>query len=103
MGNIYTDEALFLARIHPRTIASRIRRDRARRLHDAIIEILTIAIERGGSSISDYVDAEGRKGWFQLSHQVYQKTGEPCPRCSTPIRRILLAQRGTHYCPKCQR
>jgi formamidopyrimidine-DNA glycosylase len=103
MGNIYTDEALFRARIHPCAIASRLSCERARRLHQAMVEVLTLAIERGGSSISDYVDADGRKGWFQLSHQVYQKTGEPCPRCSTPIRRMLVAQRGTHYCPKCQR
>jgi formamidopyrimidine-DNA glycosylase len=103
LGNIYTDEALFRARIHPRAIASHLSRERAARLHQAIVEVLTMAIERGGSSISDYVDAEGRKGWFQFSHQVYQKTGEPCPCCSTPIRRILVAQRGTHYCPKCQR
>jgi formamidopyrimidine-DNA glycosylase len=103
MGNIYTDEALFRARIHPKAIASRLSRERARRLHAAIVEVLTQAIESGGSSVSDYVDAEGRKGWFQFSHLVYQKTGEPCPRCQTPIRRILVAQRGTHYCPKCQR
>jgi formamidopyrimidine-DNA glycosylase len=103
LGNIYTDEALFRACIHPRAIASHLSRERARRLHKAIVEVLTQAIQRGGSSISDYVDAEGRKGWFQLAHQVYQKTGEPCPRCATPIRRTLVAQRGTHYCPKCQK
>jgi len=103
MGNIYTDEVLFRARIHPKAIASRLNRERASRLHGAMVEVLAQAIESGGSSVSDYVDAEGRKGWFQFSHLVYQKTGEPCPRCQTSIRRILVAQRGTHYCPKCQR
>ena len=60
-------------------------------------------LDRGGSSISDYVDPEGRKGWFQLSHRVYQRTGEPCVTCRTPIRRILVVQRSSHFCPKCQR
>jgi len=57
----------------------------------------------GGSSVSDYVDAEGRKGWFQIRHRVYQRHGEKCRRCGAIIRRILIAQRGTHYCPKCQK
>ena len=68
----------------------RIRRDRARKLYDAIIAVLTEAIAAGGSSISDYVDAEGRKGFFQVSHRVYQRTGEPCTVCHTPIRRIII-------------
>ena len=103
MGNIYTDEALFRARIHPRAIASRLSPARALRLHGAMQEILEAAIRQGGSSVSDYVDAEGRKGFFQFEHRVYQKTGEPCTCCGAPIRRVLVAQRGTHYCPKCQR
>lgn len=103
MGNIYADEALFRAGIHPLAAASRIRRDRARRLHDAITAVLQEAIAAGGSSISDYVDAEGRKGFFQVSHRVYQRTGEPCVTCGTPIRRVLVAQRSSHFCPKCQR
>jgi formamidopyrimidine-DNA glycosylase len=60
-------------------------------------------VEHRGSSVSDYVDADGRKGSFQLLHRVYGKEGVPCPDCATPIRRIVVAQRGTHYCPKCQR
>jgi len=103
MGNIYTDEALFAAGIHPRALAQRLSKPRATRLHAAMIEILTHAIELKGSSISDYVDAEGRRGSFQLQHQVYGREGEPCPACKTAIRRIVVAQRGTHYCPKCQR
>jgi formamidopyrimidine-DNA glycosylase len=103
MGNIYADEALFRAGIHPQAAASRIRADRARKLYDAMVAVLTEAIAAGGSSISDYVDAEGRKGFFQLSHRVYQRTGEPCVTCKTPIRRVLVTQRSSHFCPKCQK
>jgi len=103
MGNIYTDEALFAAGIHPKAMAARLSKTRATRLHAAIIEILNRAIEMKGSSISDYVDAEGRRGSFQLQHQVYGREGEPCRACKTSIRRMVVAQRGTHYCPKCQR
>jgi formamidopyrimidine-DNA glycosylase len=103
MGNIYTDEALFRARIHPRAPASRLSPERVRRLHQAMREILAAAVSSGGSSISNYVDADGRAGSFQFQHQVYGRAGEPCPACGAPIRRIVIAQRGTHYCPKCQR
>src|SRR5215471_17233852 len=103
IGNIYADEALFRAGIHPLALAARIRGERARRLHEAIHAVLTEAIEAGGSSISDYVDAEGRKGFFQFQHRVYQRTGEPCVTCRTPIRRVLVAQRSSHFCPKCQK
>jgi formamidopyrimidine-DNA glycosylase len=103
LGNIYADEALFRAGIHPLAVPSRLRRDRARRLHEAIVAVLTEAIAAGGSSISDYVDAHGRKGFFQFSHRVYQRTGEPCVTCGTPIRRVLVTQRSSHFCPKCQR
>ncbi len=102
MGNIYVDEALFRARLHPRTQAERIGRERARRLYRAIIEVLELAILHRGSSISDYVDGDGSRGGFQALHQVYGKEGEPCPRCEAPIRRTVVAQRGTHFCPKCQ-
>ena len=103
VGNIYADETLFRARIHPLAVAARLSRVRGRRLHAAMVEVLTEAIAKGGSSISDYVDADGRPGWFQLLHRVYQRTGEPCLVCGAPIRRILVATRATHYCPKCQR
>ena len=103
IGNIYADEALFRAGIHPLAIASRIRGERARRLYEAIGAVLTEAIAAGGSSISDYVDGEGRKGFFQLHHRVYQRTGEPCANCGKPIRRLLVAQRSSHYCPGCQK
>lgn len=103
IGNIYADEALFRAGIHPLAIGSRLRKERAKRLHQAIGEVLTQAIESRGSSVSNYVDSEGRKGSFQFRHNVYRKTALPCPRCGTRIRRILVAQRGTHFCPKCQK
>jgi formamidopyrimidine-DNA glycosylase len=103
LGNIYADEALFRAGIHPLAIASRLRGERPRRLFDAVVAVLTEAIAAGGSSISDYVDAEGRKGFFQFSHRVYQRTGEPCVHCQTPIRRVLVAQRSSHFCPRCQK
>jgi formamidopyrimidine-DNA glycosylase len=103
MGNIYTDEALWIARIHPKALAHRLRKDRASRLHQAMIDVLTLAIRHKGSSISDYVDADGNPGSFQLRHEVYGREGQPCSRCGKAIRRIVVGQRGTHYCPQCQR
>jgi len=103
LGNIYTDEALFRAQIDPRARTRRLRLDRAQRLHLEIITLLEEAIQLRGSSVSDYVDTEGRGGTFQTRHQVYGKAGQPCARCGTLIERIVLAQRGTHFCPRCQR
>jgi len=103
LGNIYVDEALFQAGIHPLAIASRLNAARAARLHQAIREILTLAIEHRGSSISDYVDAGGRRGNFQILHKAYGREGQPCVNCGAPIRKILVAQRGTHFCPQCQK
>ena len=103
MGNIYTDEALFEARIHPRASAASLSKERSGRLHGAMVDILNTAIRLKGSSISDYVDADGQRGSFQQQHQVYGRAGDPCPICGGPIRRIVVGQRGTHYCPKCQR
>ncbi len=103
LGNIYVDEALWRAGILPRILAGRLSRPRTARLLAEIQNVLHEAIEQRGSSISDYVDADGRKGDFQLQHKVYGREGKPCARCGTPIRRMVLAQRGTHFCPKCQR
>lgn len=103
VGNIYADESLFHAGIRPRRAAGRLTRAELERLRVALKSVLEQAIRLGGSSVSDYVDAEGMRGFFQLEHCVYLRTGEPCRHCSTPIRRILLAGRGTHFCPKCQR
>jgi formamidopyrimidine-DNA glycosylase len=103
VGNIYADESLFYAGIRPRRRANRLTRAEFDRLRLALRQILTHAISLGGSSVSDYVDADGARGFFQLEHCVYLRTGEPCRRCQTPIRRIVVAGRGSHYCPKCQR
>jgi formamidopyrimidine-DNA glycosylase len=103
VGNIYADEALFRARVHPKRIASSLKKDHVGRIYKAMREVLAEAIESRGSSVSNYVDADGRKGSFQQSHRVYQRTGEPCTKCGAPIKRIILAQRGTHFCAKCQR
>lgn len=103
VGNIYADETLFAARIHPRAAVERISKNRAEELHRCLLEVLEAAIEQRGSSISDYVDSAGERGRFQQMHNVYGKAGKPCPRCGAIIRRIVIAQRGTHYCPGCQR
>lgn len=103
LGNIYADEALFRARIHPRTNSAKVGPKRAARLHQAIREVLTDAIAQGGSTISNYVNSDGEQGYFQLSTYVYGKTGECCKICETPIRRTIVASRSTHFCPKCQR
>lgn len=103
VGNIYADESLFRAGIRPTRQAGRLTRQQLGRLHDALQEILKHAIQLGGSSVSDYVDADGVKGFFQLEHRVYLRGGEPCLVCGTPIRRLVLGGRGTHYCPSCQK
>ena len=103
VGNIYADEALFRADLPPRRQAGRLTRAELERLRIALIEVLQHAIRAGGSSVSDYVDAAGVRGFFQLEHRVYQRAGEPCLVCKTPIKRIVLAGRSTHYCPLCQR
>lgn len=103
VGNIYADESLFHAGIRPRRSAGRLTGAELERLRLSLKSVLEHAIRLGGSSVSDYVDAEGMRGFFQLEHCVYLRTGEPCKTCNTLIRRILLAGRGTHFCPKCQR
>ena len=103
IGNIYADESLFRASIRPTRQAARLTRAELARLRTALVKVLRHAIRLGGSSVSDYVDAEGSRGLFQLRHRVYRRTGQPCLACATPIRRITLAGRSTHFCPSCQR
>lgn len=103
VGNIYADESLFRAGIRPTRIAGRLPRERLIRLHLELQAVLRNAIALGGSSVSDYVDADGVKGFFQMEHRVYMRTGQPCLVCGRPIHRIVLAGRGTHYCANCQR
>jgi formamidopyrimidine-DNA glycosylase len=102
VGNIYADESLFRAGIRPTCLAGRLQRSRLDRLRTALQRVLKSAIRAGGSSVSDYVDADGEAGFFQLHHRVYGREGLPCRACGTPIRRIVLAGRGTHFCPHCQ-
>jgi formamidopyrimidine-DNA glycosylase len=103
VGNIYADESLFRAGIRPRRRAAAITREHLIKLHGAVKEVLEEAITAGGSSISDYVDADGEEGFFQLQHRVYGREGEPCLVCKTPIKRVVIAGRSSHYCPKCQK
>jgi formamidopyrimidine-DNA glycosylase len=103
VGNIYADEGLFRAGIRPRRKAGRLTRVELEKLRLALRDVLEQAIRLGGSSVSDYVDAEGVRGFFQLEHCVYQRTGEPCRRCGNAIKRIVVAGRSTHYCAHCQR
>ena len=103
VGNIYADESLFRAGIRPRRRAATIPRERVGKLFHVVKEVLQEAIALGGSSISDYVDADGEEGFFQLQHRVYGREGEPCLVCKTPIKRVVIAGRSSHYCPKCQK
>lgn len=103
VGNIYADESLYRAGIRPRRQAGRLTRAELERLRKSLKRVLEHAIRLGGSSVSDYVDAEGVEGFFQLEHRVYQRTGEPCRKCGSLIRRVVVAGRSTHYCPQCQK
>jgi formamidopyrimidine-DNA glycosylase len=103
VGNIYASEALFLAGIRPTLSASRISRRRALRLHAAVREILARAVERGGSTLRDFSNVDGRSGYFQLEAAVYGRAGEPCRACAMPIRQIRQGQRSTYFCPNCQK
>ncbi len=103
VGNIYADEALFRAGVRPRRRAASLTGDELRRLHKGLKQVLQEAIRLGGSSISDYVDSDGQEGFFQLKHRVYGREGEPCRKCKTPIKRVVIAGRSSHYCPKCQK
>jgi len=103
VGNIYADESLFRAGIRPRRRAATLTREQLGKLFLAVKEVLQEAIALGGSSISDYVDADGEEGFFQLQHRVYGREGEPCLVCKAPIKRVVIAGRSSHYCPKCQK
>ncbi|HEX4309854.1 MAG TPA: bifunctional DNA-formamidopyrimidine glycosylase/DNA-(apurinic or apyrimidinic site) lyase [Acidobacteriaceae bacterium] len=103
VGNIYADESLFRAKIRPTRRAGRLTREELGRLRKGLQTVLQAAIRAGGSSVSDYVDADGVEGFFQIQHRVYGREGEPCRVCGTPIRKIVLAGRGTHFCPHCQK
>jgi formamidopyrimidine-DNA glycosylase len=103
VGNIYANESLFRAGIHPRAKASRLSMDRCVRLVAEVKETLKEAIRAGGSSLRDFVHSDGSSGYFQQNYWVYGRDGEPCRKCRTPIKRIVMGQRATFYCPACQR
>ena len=103
IGNIYADEMLFDARIHPERPASSLREDAVERLYESMKNVLSLAIAGKGSTLRDYRDAEGNEGSFQESHKVYGRAGEPCVTCGTPIQMKRIGGRSSHYCPRCQR
>lgn len=103
VGNIYADESLFRAGIRPRRQAARLTRRELLSLREALRVVLAHAIQLGGSSVSDYVDADGVRGFFQLEHRVYMRTKKPCLVCQTPIRKIVIGGRSTHFCAVCQK
>ena len=103
VGNIYADESLFRAGVRPRRRAASLTGAELRRLYHAIQQVLSQAIAAGGSSVSDYVNAEGEPGFFQFEHRVYGREGEPCVACATAVKRVVIAGRSSHYCPHCQK
>ena len=103
VGNIYADESLWRAKIHPAQLGARLKPEQAKRLYRALQEILKKAIVLRGSSISDFLDAEGMPGEYQRHHRVYGREGEACFRCRTRIRRMIVAGRSSYFCPRCQR
>jgi formamidopyrimidine-DNA glycosylase len=103
VGNIYADESLFRAGIRPRKQAGRLTQAELTRLHTALQQVLAHAIQLGGSSVSDYVDADGVRGFFQLEHKVYSRAGEDCLDCGTALKKLVVGGRTTVYCPTCQR
>ena len=103
IGNVYADEMLFDARIHPGMPASSLGKRAVERLYDSMKKILTLAIAEKGSTLRDYRDAEGKAGNFQFFHKVYDRKGEPCVTCGTPVRMTRIGGRSSHFCPKCQR
>lgn len=103
VGNIYATESLFRAQIHPARSVARIGAERWQRLAESVESVLRQAIGEGGTTLNDFADGDGRSGYFQVSLQAYDQEGQPCPRCGTPIRRIVQAGRSTYYCPRCQR
>lgn len=103
VGNIYANEALFQAGIHPRRAAGRISLDRYQRLAEAIRDTLSAAILMGGTTLRDFVNSDGKPGYFAQSLQVYGRGGQPCTRCQTPLREVRIGNRSTVYCPACQR
>jgi formamidopyrimidine-DNA glycosylase len=102
IGNIYTDESLWRARIHPMRLGEKLKDDELHRLFRTVQQVLREAIRMRGSSVSDYVDSHGEPGEFQLRHRVYMREGKKCFRCSALVRRVIVAGRSSYFCPRCQ-
>jgi formamidopyrimidine-DNA glycosylase len=103
VGNIYASEALFLSGIRPTTQAAKLSGPRIAKLHGAIRDVLSRAVAKGGSSLRDFVSAEGNTGYFQLEAAVYGRKGLACRVCATPVKQIIQGQRSTFFCPTCQK
>ncbi|HSW78595.1 MAG TPA: bifunctional DNA-formamidopyrimidine glycosylase/DNA-(apurinic or apyrimidinic site) lyase [Candidatus Babeliales bacterium] len=103
VGNIYADESLWGAKIHPATLASSVPKAKLVMLYNSLRDVLQLSIQKGGSTDKNYVDAEGKKGSYLSFANVFRREGQPCPRCGTPIEKIRVAGRGTHFCPHCQK
>lgn len=103
VGNIYADESLWMAKIHPATLVKNVSFGKVKLLHGAIRQVMTTSIEKGGSTDRNYVDSEGKKGSYLSFANVFRRAGQPCPRCGTTIEKTRLAGRGTHFCPHCQK
>jgi formamidopyrimidine-DNA glycosylase len=103
VGNIYADESLWLAKIHPATLVRNVSTAKLAKLYSAIREVMQLSIDKGGSTDRNYVDSEGKKGSYLSFANVFRRDGQPCPRCGTTIEKTRVAGRGTHYCPNCQK
>jgi formamidopyrimidine-DNA glycosylase len=103
VGNIYASEALYRAGVHPKRAAGRVSGARLAELVEAVRAVLGDAIRAGGTTLRDYVGADGAPGYFRQRLYVYERTGRPCRRCRTPVRHLVQGQRSTYYCPRCQR
>jgi formamidopyrimidine-DNA glycosylase len=102
IGNIYADEALWNAQLHPQRASDSLSDDEIARLHSGIRLALLQGLEHGGSTLRDYRNGYGELGSNQEHFNVYDRKGQPCPRCGTPIEKTVVGQRGTHFCPFCQ-
>jgi formamidopyrimidine-DNA glycosylase len=103
VGNIYADESLWGAKIHPATLVKNLPAKKLNSLYESLRTVLELSIKKGGSTDRNYVDARGRKGSYLSFANVFRRNGKPCPRCGTIIEKTRIAGRGTHFCPKCQR
>lgn len=102
IGNIYADESLWGAKIHPNTLVKNLSDEQIKTLYEELVFVLKLAIEKGGSTDKNYVSAEGKRGSYLSFARVFRKQGQPCERCGTMIEKIRVAGRGTHFCPHCQ-